>query len=80
MAFPHRGVPAAPAVALVKKTPNARVGLAAGEDDACELKRAARCWDAEGVVVGVTDLLGSRSHQSVYRYTVIAPTQERESE
>jgi hypothetical protein len=78
VAFPHRGVPAAPAVALVRKAPSARAGLAAGEDDDVSvLRRAARWWDA---VVGVTDLLGSRSHQSVYRYTVFALTQERGSE
>jgi hypothetical protein len=55
------------AIARVRKAPNARVGLAAGEDDACVLRRAARCWDAVGVAVGVTCLLGSWSHRSVCR-------------
>jgi len=53
VAFPHRGVPAAPAVALVRKAPNARAGLAAAEDGASVLRRAARCWDAVGVAAGV---------------------------
>ena len=65
MAYPHRGVPAAPAVVQVRKAPNTRAGLAAGEDDACVLRRAARCWDAVDVVVGVACLLGSRLHQLV---------------
>jgi len=53
VAFPHHGVLAASAVARVKKAPNARAGLVAGEDDddddACVLRRAARWWDAVGV-------------------------------
>jgi hypothetical protein len=59
VAFPHHGVLAAPAVARVRKAPNARAGLAAGEDDddACVLRGAARCWDVVGVAVGVTSLI-----------------------